>query len=176
MLIFEAFKMAVSAIMAHKLRSFLTLVGIIAGVASIIAIMTGISVIQNTMEKEMSVLGNTVFQVQKWPAGGFNNDVDWRKIQRRKPVTVENADIMREKVKTVDLVGAELWDFGHTVQFRGEKMDNIATICGGTPEYPENNTHYLYMGRNITNEDIKVGRNVVVIGYNIAEVLFPYID
>ena len=162
--------------MAHKLRSFLTLVGIIAGVASIIAIMTGISVIQNTMEKEMSVLGNTVFQVQKWPAGGFNNDVDWRKIQRRKPVTVENADIMREKVKTVDLVGAELWDFGHTVQFRGEKMDNIATICGGTPEYPENNTHYLYMGRNITNEDIKVGRNVVVIGYNIAEVLFPYID
>ena len=84
----EAHKMALAAIRAQKLRSMLTLIGIIAGVASIIAVMTGISVIQNTMEKEMSVLGTTTFQVQKWPAGGFNRDVDWRKIQRRKPVTV----------------------------------------------------------------------------------------
>ena len=83
----EALKMALAAIRAQKLRSMLTLIGIIAGVASIIAVMTGISVIQNTMEKEMSVLGTTTFQVQKWPAGGFNHDVDWRKIQRRKPVT-----------------------------------------------------------------------------------------
>jgi putative ABC transport system permease protein len=172
----EAFKMAITAIMNHKLRSFLTLVGIIAGVASIIGIMTGISVIQKTMEQEMSVLGTTTFQVQKWPAGGFNHDVDWRKIMRRKPVTVENANALREKVKTVDLVGSELWDFGHTVKFGRDKMENIITICGGTPEYPDNNTHYIYMGHNISNEDVKVGRNVVVIGYNIAETLFPFTD
>ena len=45
----EAFRMALSAVLAHKLRSFLTLVGIIAGVASIIAVMTGISVVQVTI-------------------------------------------------------------------------------------------------------------------------------
>ncbi|NIT61506.1 MAG: hypothetical protein GWN00_36470, partial [Aliifodinibius sp.] len=67
----EGFKMALTAITSHKLRSSLTLVGIIAGVASIIAVMTGISVIQSTMEREISVLGHTVFQVQKWPAGNF---------------------------------------------------------------------------------------------------------
>src|SRR5512145_3247597 len=106
----EAIKMALAAIRAQKLRSLLTLIGIIAGVASIIAVMTGISVIQNTMEKEMSVLGTTTFQVQKWPRG-FSNDVDWRKIQRRKPVTVANADAIREKVSSIDIVGAELWDF-----------------------------------------------------------------
>jgi hypothetical protein len=50
MKIFEAFKMARSAITSHKLRSFLTLIGIIAGVASIIAVMTGISVIKSTIE------------------------------------------------------------------------------------------------------------------------------
>ena len=66
----ELFKMSTSAITAHKLRSFLTLVGIIAGVASIIGVMTGISVIQNTIEGELSVLGSTTFQVQKWAAGG----------------------------------------------------------------------------------------------------------
>ena len=118
MYIIEALRMALNAIAAHKLRSSLTLVGIIAGVASIIAVMTGISVIQTTMEKEMSVLGATVFQVQKWPARGFNNDVNWRKIARRKPLTVAHADAIREKATTVDLVGAELWSFGHTLKYR----------------------------------------------------------
>ena len=90
--------MALSAIGAHKLRSALTLVGIIAGVASIISVMTGISVIQSAMEEEMSVLGTQTFQIQKWPRGEFGNDIDWRKIQKRKPVTVSNSDAVRERV------------------------------------------------------------------------------
>ena len=57
--------MSLQAIRTNKLRSSLTLVGIVLGVASIIAVMTGISVIQDTMEKEMSVLGAQTFQVQK---------------------------------------------------------------------------------------------------------------
>ncbi len=172
----EGFKMALTAITSHKLRSSLTLVGIIAGVASIIAVMTGISVIQSTMEREISVLGHTVFQVQKWPAGNFTNDVDWRKIQQRKPVTVENANAIRDKVKTVDLVGSELWDFGHTIKYRDKSVDGRVTICGGTPEYPDNNTHYVQYGRNITYEDIRVSRKVVVIGNVIAEHIFPFTD
>ncbi len=172
----EALKMALAAIRAQKLRSMLTLVGIIAGVASIIAVMTGISVIQNTMEKEMSVLGTTTFQVQKWPAGGFNNNVDWRKIQRRKPVTVANADAIRENVATVDMVGSELWSFGHMARYRNEETNKNLTICGGTPEYSDNNTHYVRLGRNLTNQDIMTGSFVVLIGHGIAETLFPFTD
>ncbi|HEX9652532.1 MAG TPA: ABC transporter permease [bacterium] len=172
----EAVKMALAAIRAQKLRSLLTLIGIIAGVASIIAVMTGISVIQNTMEKEMSVLGTTTFQVQKWPAGGFNHGIDWRKIQRRKPVTVANADAIREKVQSVDLVGAELWSFGHIGKYRNESTEKNLTICGGTPEYSANNSHFVQLGRNLTNQDAKVGSYVVVIGPAIAETLFPFTD
>ncbi|MCB0295705.1 MAG: ABC transporter permease, partial [Calditrichaeota bacterium] len=160
----------------HKLRSALTLIGIIAGVASIIAIMTGISVIQNTIEKEMSVLGNTTFQVQKWAAGGPVSREEMRKIMRRKPVTVANADAIRERVKLVDLVGSELWSFGYTVRYRGQSTEPNKTICGGTPEYSLNNTHYIGLGRNISNEDVKIGRPVVVLGYAIAEELFPFTD
>ncbi len=173
----EALRMALSAIRAHKLRSSLTLVGIIAGVASIIAVMTGISVIQSTMEQEMSVLGTTTFQVQKWPAGNFHNDVDWAAIQRRRPVTVANCDAVRENVKTVDLVGAELWQIGQvTVKYGSESTEPFMTVCGGTPEYPPNNTHYVELGRNISNEDVKVGRPVAVIGFEIANSLFPFTD
>ncbi len=172
----EAFKMAMGAIRSHKLRSFLTLVGIIAGVASIIAVMTGISVIQTTMEQEMTVLGSTTFQVQKWPAGGFNNDADWRKIRQREPITIANANAVREKVKTVNLVGSELWQHGSTAKFRDRTTNANVTLCGGTKEYPPNNTHYVEFGKNITDEDVRVARKVAVIGYRLAEELFPFID
>ena len=172
----EAFVMAVNSIRSHKLRSSLTLIGIIAGVASIIAVMTGISVIQSTMEKEMSVLGTQTFQVQKWAAGGPISEEEMRKIMARRPTTVEHANAIREKVKTVDLVGAELWSFGHVAKYRDKSTNQNLTICGGTPEYSENNTHYLQLGRNLTNEDVKVGRGVVVLGWAVAETLFPWTD
>src|SRR5437773_12540875 len=92
--------MSLQAIVANKLRSVLTLVGIVAGVASIIAVMTGISVIQGTMEREMSVLGAQTFQVQKWPAGGFHSAEDRRKAMARPPLTVENARAIREQVRS----------------------------------------------------------------------------
>jgi putative ABC transport system permease protein len=171
----EAFRMAWAAIGAHKLRSALTLVGIVAGVASIIAVMTGISVIQVAMEQEMSVLGTQTFQVQKWPRGHFE-EIDWRAIQRRKPVTVENADAVRERVPSVDLVGAELWQFGVSARGRDGATEGVLTVCGGTPEYPPNNTHWVEHGRNLTNEDLRVARFVAVIGPAVADELFPFVD
>jgi len=167
--------MSLMAILSNKLRSTLTLVGIVAGVSSIIAVMTAISVVQGTMEKEMSVLGTQVFQVQKWPAG-FNSDEERRKAMHRPPVTVENANAIREQVETVDLVGAELWDFGMVMEYRGESTNPNVTVCGGTPEYPPNNTHYVGLGRNISQMDVKSGRHVAVIGYAIAQKLFPFVD
>jgi putative ABC transport system permease protein len=173
----ESFRMALASIRAHKLRSFLTLVGIIAGVASIIAVMTGISVVQTTMESELSVLGSQTFQVQKWPPRGFNNNEhDWRRIQRFPPVTVENSAAVRERVASVDLVGSELWQFGVRASYRGESTNPNLFVCGGTKEYPPNNTHYIQFGRNIQDEDVRVARRVAVIGPSVADRLFPFID
>jgi len=79
-------------------------------------------------------------------------------------------------VKSVDLVGSELWRFGSTIKYRGESSESNVWICGGTKEYPPNNTHYVAYGRNISDEDVKTQRKVVVIGYALAELLFPFID
>ncbi|MCK5406088.1 MAG: ABC transporter permease, partial [Candidatus Krumholzibacteria bacterium] len=144
--------------------------------ASIIAVMTAIAVVQSTMEKEMSVLGAQVFQVQKWPVGGFGSDEDRRKAMRRPPVTVENANAIREQVETVDLVGSEIWDFGLVAEYRGETTNPNITVCGGTPEYPPNNTHYVRLGRNISQMDVKSARSVAVIGHAIGDKLFPFVD
>jgi putative ABC transport system permease protein len=168
--------MSTGAIVANKLRSMLTLVGIVAGVASIIAVMTAISVIQGTMEREMSVLGAQTFQVQKWPAGGFHGDAERRKAMKRPALTLENAKAIRDHVSTVDIVGSEIWDFGFKAQYKGESTNPNVSICGGTPEYPQNNTHYVGLGRNISELDVKAARKVAVIGYAIANKLYPFTD
>jgi putative ABC transport system permease protein len=168
--------MSLRALVSNKLRSSLTLVGIVAGVASIIAVMTGLSVVQGTMEREMSVLGAQVFQVQKWPVGGFHSDADRRRAMRRPALTVEHADAIREQVESVDIVGSELWDFGFVVEYKGESTNPNVSICGGTPEYPPNNTHYVGLGRNLSAMDVRSGRNVAVIGFAIAQRLFPFSD
>lgn len=167
--------MSFQAIRTNKLRSSLTLVGIVLGVASIIAVMTGISVIQGTMEKEMSVLGAQTFQVQKWPSG-FSTDEERRKAMRRPPMTLDDAQAIRDHVKTVDIVGSEIWDFGFKAEYRGEETNDNLSIVGGTPEYPQNNTHFVGNGRNISQMDVHAGRKVVVIGYAIAQQLYPFVD
>jgi putative ABC transport system permease protein len=168
--------MSLKSILSNKLRSILTLVGLVAGVSSIISVMTAIAVIQSTMEKEMSVLGTQVFQVQKWPAGGFHSDEDRRKAMRRPPITVENANAIRDQVESVDIVGSELWDFGYVAEYKGEQTNPNVTICGGTPEYPPNNTHYVGLGRNISQLEVNNHREVAVIGYAIGQKLFPFVD
>jgi len=176
MFLFEAFKMAISAITDHKLKSFLTMIGIIAGISSIIAVMTGISVVQTAIEKEISVLGTRTFQVQKFAAGGPISEEERRKIDARRPTTTDHADAIRERVKIVDLVGSELWSYNHVAKYRDIETNANLVICGGTPEYTTNNTHYIELGRNLSQEDVKVGRKVVVIGHDIANELFPWID
>jgi putative ABC transport system permease protein len=171
----DTFFMSLGAIVSNKLRSTLTLVGIVAGVASIIAVMTAISVVQGTMEREMSVLGAQTFQVQKWPAG-FHSDAERRKAMKRPPLTLENAATIRDHVGTVDLVGSEIWDFGFSATYKGTTTNPNISICGGTPEYPPNNTHYVGLGRNLDPIDIKAARKVAVIGYAIAKKLYPFTD
>jgi putative ABC transport system permease protein len=172
----DVLAMSLRALVANKLRSLLTLVGIVAGVASIIGVMTGISVVQAALEREMSVLGAQTFQVQKWPAGGFGGDAARRKAMKRPPLTLADAQAIREQVTCVDLVGSEIWDFGYSVAYGGKSTNPNVSICGGTPEYPQNNTHFVGLGRNLTAMDVRAGRKVAVIGHAIAQKLFPFID
>ncbi len=172
----DALAMSLQALLANKLRSALTLVGIVAGIASIVAVMTAVSLMQSTIEREMSVLGAQTFQVQKWPAGGFASEAQRRRAMLRPPLTLAESAAIRSHVSSVDLVGSELWDFGFVAQYKGVTTNPNVSICGGTPEYPPNNTHYVGVGRNLSPMDVKTGARVAVIGHAIAGKLFPFVD
>src|SRR5258707_8375657 len=127
----EVLAESLHALVANRLRSALTLVGIVVGVTSIIAVMPALALVQATFEREMSVLGSQTFQVQKWRAGGFPSDVVRGRAMRRPPLTLKEAALIRDRVPTVDIVGSELWDFGFVVEYKGVQTNPNVSICGG---------------------------------------------
>src|SRR2546427_8266128 len=85
----ESLRMAMAAVAAHKLRSALTLLGVLVGVFSIIVVMTAMRVMQNDIEAEFRELGSHTFQIQKFPVIFFDRPEGMEKIWRRKNITLQ---------------------------------------------------------------------------------------
>src|SRR5258708_16325783 len=93
----ESFSMAMGALTAHKLRSALTLLGVLVGVFSIIVTMTAMRVLKSNIEKEMSQLGSQTFAIRKWPTLHFGGPGGYEKYYRRKNILLEQGKLVREK-------------------------------------------------------------------------------
>jgi len=169
----ESLNISLTSILTNKLRSALTLLGIIIGVMTIIAIQSLLTGMRNSVLNESSVLGSNVYQVQKFPNVGGG---DWRKYRNRKNLTVEEADAIREKVTAAENVGAEVWQFGREIRYKDKKTLPIIVVAGATPEFLINNSYEIGDGRFITNQDVDYGRRVAVIGMELVDRLFPYED
>src|SRR4051812_21774824 len=87
----ESLYMALNAIAAHKLRSILTLLGVVVGVFSIIGVMTAVRIMQTNIEKDFSQMGANTFAVQKWPGVYFGGRDGFEKFWRRKNITLQMA-------------------------------------------------------------------------------------
>ena len=99
--------MAMNALTAHKLRSALTLLGVLIGVFSIIVVMTAMRVLKRNIETNLSQLGSQTFAIQKWPEVQFGNNSDWEKYWRRKDITLEQGQHVAEKATLAAAVGIE---------------------------------------------------------------------
>ena len=88
----ESFSMAIGAIAAHKLRSALTLLGVLVGVFSIIVVMTAMRVMQSNIERQLSSLGSDTFMIRKWPNTYFGYSGDLEKFWRRKNITLRSEE------------------------------------------------------------------------------------
>ena len=124
--------MAMQALAAHKLRSALTLVGVLVGVFSIIAVMTAMRVMQNNIETELSQLGTHSFVVQKFPEIFVGED--WQKIWRRKNITYQLAQTLRDKASLAQSVGVEARLWRGEVRSRFAQTTPSVILTGVSPE------------------------------------------
>ena len=90
MKILEIFLIAFSSLRNNKLRSSLTILGIVVGIFSIIAISTVIAMLQKSIEEGVSALGKNTFQIQKWPSVRTGGHAEWAKFRNRKDITIED--------------------------------------------------------------------------------------
>src|SRR5688572_12384827 len=129
----ESFHMALEAIRAHKLRSALTLLGVVVGVFSIIGVMTAIRVLQTNIEKEFSGLGANTFAVQKLPGVYFGGDEGFEKFWRRKNITLQDARTLRDRATMAANIGIEDHFWAGEVVSRYAKTPPNVRLIGGTP-------------------------------------------
>lgn len=169
----ESFSMAMSAIVSHKLRSALTLLGVLVGVFSIIVVMTAMRVMQGDIERNISQLGSYTFMVQKWPAIRFSGPEGMEKFWRRKDITLQQG-LMLEKRATLPLrVGIETTFWGGQVETRHKKTAPNVQLYGATPGcFPARNW-LLADGRLLLDVDVDSARDVCVLGNSLAKNVFP---
>ena len=169
----ESFYIALDVIRTHKMRSFLTLLGVIIGVTAIIGMQSLIEGFQKDMQQEMEQLGSNVFQVQRDPVmmgGGHHRDQE----KKRKNITLEESNAIARHCAAVEQVGPEAWQFGMTVKYKDKKTSPVMFLAGGQSAFFPNNGYFIEQGRAITDTDDQYNRDVAVIGMDVVDELFPF--
>jgi putative ABC transport system permease protein len=167
----EIFKMSLTAIRSNKLRSALTLLGIVVGVFSIIGVMTAVQVLQNSIESGLSNLGTNTFQIQKTPA--IMNHAQWLKVMKRKDIRYQQGLILKEKMTLAQSVALESWKGGQTIQYGSLKTNPSVNIAGEEPEGITTNNWAINEGRSLNNDDLRYASYVALLGNDVVKKLFP---
>jgi putative ABC transport system permease protein len=169
----ESFGMAMAALTSHKLRSSLTLLGVLVGVFSIIVVMTAMRAMQSRIESDVGQLGGETFVVQKWPGVYFGGREGLEKFWRRKDVTYQQGLQVKSKATLARTVGMELWFTSGDMSSRYAKAPPGTSVMGETPgSFPAQNWA-LQDGRILQDSDVESMHDVCVLGNTLSTNLFP---
>jgi len=157
--------MALGALSSNRLRSALTMLGIVIGNASVITLVGVGKGAQNLAEGQLSTLGaNVLFVVPG------NNDTRRRGIETPKTLVLEDANAILEQVPSVGRVAPQI-TLSETV--RARDLSATATVSGITPEFLAVRRFDMAQGRFFSDADLQGARNVAVLGPDLAARLLP---
>jgi putative ABC transport system permease protein len=173
----DAILMALSSLRANKLRSFLTILGVMIGVGAVICLASVVGGLDRAMEQEIDRLGSNVILISRLPF-----DTDWDKLteeqRNRPPITVGEAKAIMANCPSVDGVSPQNFSpFGRkdVIKYRNRKASR-ARIVGTWPDYLRVNNSFLRLGRFLNDADEQFRREVCVLGHEVALALFPEED
>ena len=172
MLFVEAVKMALESLRVNRLRSGLTLLGVVIGVMTVITVVAFISGMNNYVEGEIFTLGADVFYVTRTPDLILDRDT-WLEVRQRKNLLRDDADAVREYCSACQLLGVRR-NAGSRLSYGAEEL--FGAVRGISPQIPAILGEELDAGREITEYDIRQSRRVAVVGADVVENLYPLID
>jgi putative ABC transport system permease protein len=169
----EIFRMAFDSLRAHKFRSFLTVLGIVIGVAVVIVIASLLTGVRQSIVQVVEEFGTNniyAFHLSTGPSLGPRDAAE----RQRKPLTAEDGDAVARFAPAVEIVAPDLfvawWD--STVSYKGTNYRR-GGVEGVTANYANATNVSIRDGRFITDADDNNRRNVMVVGVNVVDALFP---
>jgi putative ABC transport system permease protein len=173
----ESLSMAMGTIISHKMRSFLTILGVLIGVTSIIGMVSLIEGLNRSMKRQIESLGSSVIYVSKYKPGiqmGRRSSAE-----RNRPwITFEDAEAIERYCPTIEAVSPQNYftqDGGNIAKYKKYTAKNFS-FFGTLPGYEIVNNAFVETGRFLTDIDIKFRAYVAVIGQDVSDALFPGID
>jgi putative ABC transport system permease protein len=172
----DAAKIALQSIFSHKLRAFLTLIGIIIGVASVVVVGASIEGLNTYMVDTISkVLGTNHFMIARIVHVGNMTEEEWEKMMKRnKRLDWDDLDWLINKCTSCREVGAEA---GARIDLKHDGQDLFGTqIAGVTSNFAEIEDKTIIEGRFLLDHEVEHSSMVCVIGWDLTEKFYPGLD
>ena len=163
----ETLVLALDALRAHKLRSFLTLVGVILAVTTLVSVMSVINGLNLYVSDKVANLGANAYVIDK--LGIITNYEDWIKAKKRPEITLDDYTALSQDMHLANQVGAEEDNFSD-VRY-GKNMDENVNVTGVTPNYASIRDLEVANGRFFTEADEEHRAQVAFIGPEVAQKL-----
>ncbi len=171
-LIWESLLMSVQSVTVNRLRALLSLLGITIGIFAIIAVFTIVDSLEANIRQSVNTLGSDVIYVQKWPWAPPEGEREypWWKYMNRPQPTLDEYLYLKDKCKGASNV-CFMSAVGRRIEYGNNSVEG-AGVLGITREIKDIRSLELQAGRYFSILEMRVGRNVTVIGHTIAQELF----
>jgi putative ABC transport system permease protein len=167
----EAVGMGFQSIRAYKMRAFLTILGVVMGIMTVTGMSAIVAGLNANVAQSVAKIGSSTIFIRPFVPGERMDDDEWR---RRKAITLDEVEAIAKKPSVAAIVPLQIVNV-ESVKYGTERARDIQ-VLGTTPEYEEVHDSWVEKGRFISQQDVNRGAQVAVIGTDVEDALFPFID
>lgn len=165
----EIFKQVFDSLIANKLRSILSALGVVIGISFVILMGWALATLDLAFEKTLDIIGTDMIYVDKYDWSGGKS---WKEIRQRKNITLKQAYELINRLQTAELAIPVSRKWAASVKYKNDKYSGLITT-GTTYEYALTPAGTVNQGRFFSLFEDNYGMNVAVIGSKVAETMFP---
>ncbi len=171
---YESARLAYQSLVTNKLRTFLSLLGIMIGIFCIIGVKSAVDSLQDSIVSEFKKLGSDVLYIDKGPWDEDPGSNYWKYV-RRPEMSYKEYQFVKSRSDLADEIAFAVFAQGRTIKYGGNSIGN-AFVFGSTPEHLKIQNLTIVQGRYFTPYEMETGANRVILGYKIMKELFEEID
>ena len=174
-LVLESLLFSFNSIIANPIRTLLSLLGVTIGIFTIIAVLSLVDSLEDSIQNSLDFLGTDNLRVEKWPWEFDNPGYEWWKFWKRPHPTYKEYTFLKENLKHAEAVEILVFRQGLTIKYLNNSSSEV-TLIGIVYDSKEINDYKIISGRYYTENETILGSNYVIIGYKIMQDLFENSD